>query len=94
MLAKNRVAVMAIMRSLIAAAVMAGFLAGPAYAQKAKKQQNDALVAEELQKRKDAEAIDREYKSTLQRTRKEVTETHVNDPWANMRGNDASKAKR
>jgi len=41
----------------------------------------------------DAEAIDKQYRSALDRTRKEATEVRV-DPWSNMRGPDNSKTKR
>jgi hypothetical protein len=90
-LAKNPVAVMAIMRSLIVGAVIAGCLAGPAYAQKDKP--NPLKIDEDL-RRKDDEAIDKQYKSTLERTRKDTIETRATDPWSNMRGSDDSKTKR
>jgi hypothetical protein len=83
---------MAIMRWLIVGAVMAGCLAGPVCAQGRKAPAGPS--AEDLQKKQDAEIIDRQYKSTLERTRSEKAETRANDPWANMRGNDNSKTKR
>jgi hypothetical protein len=48
---------------------------------------------EDKQKIKDAEAIDKQYKSTLRSTDPAATPVHV-DPWQNMRGTDDSKAKR
>jgi hypothetical protein len=92
-LAENRVAVMANLRTLIVGAVMTGCLAGPVYAQQQKEDPNP-LRREEIQRRKDDEAIDKQYKSTLQRTRKDTTETRSSDPWQNMRGGDDSKTKR
>ena len=80
---------MAVLRALIVSAVLAGCLAGPAYAQK----ENPLKIDEDL-KRKDSEAIDREYKSTLQRTHKDATETRPTDPWQNMRGAEDPKTKR
>ena len=71
---------------------MAGCLAGPVYAQV--KKEATPMQLEEEQKKRDAEAVDRQYKSTLDRTRKETTETRGNDPWSNMRGTDNSKTKR
>ncbi|HEY1310188.1 MAG TPA: hypothetical protein VGF02_04495 [Pseudolabrys sp.] len=41
-------------------------------------------------KRKDAETIDKQYKSTLQKTNRDVVETRT-DPWQNMRGADDAK---
>lgn len=85
---------MAIMRSIIIGAVLAGCVAGPALAQKSKGSEN-ALKIEEDQRRKDDAAIDRQYRATLERTRKNTpVQTNVNDPWTNMRSADDSKAKR
>jgi hypothetical protein len=79
------------LRALIAGALMAGCLAGPVYAQK---QKDNPLKIDEDLRRKEGEEIDKQYKSTLQRTRKETTETRSMDPWSNMRGTDDSKTKR
>ena len=68
---------------------MVGCLAGPAYAQKV----NPLKVEEDL-RRKEGEAIDQQYKATLQRTRKDTTETRTIDPWQSTRGTDDSKTKR
>jgi len=74
------------------ATVVLAALTGAAFAQRMKKD-DDPAVMEHRQKKMDAEAIDREYKSTLDRTRKEATEVRV-DPWSNMRGPGDSKTKR
>ena len=80
------------MRRLAISAVLLGILAGPAYAQNSKG--DDApIMLDEKSKRQDAEAIDKRYKSTLDKTRKDTVETR-SDPWSNMRGADDSKTKR
>jgi len=70
---------------------MAGCLAGPVYAQK--KGENPLKIDEDL-RRKDDEEIDRQYKSTLQKTRKDAAETRPVDPWQNIRGAEEPKTKR
>lgn len=47
-------------------------------------------TAEEIQRRRDAEALDRQYKSTLKRTQQDTAPVR-NDPWQNMRGSDNVK---
>jgi hypothetical protein len=86
--AKNRVLAM---KRLIAATVALGVLTGPVVAQPAK--EDDPIIMDQKQKKKDAEALDRQYKTTLEKTRKETTEPK-SDPWSNMRGTDDSKTKR
>ena len=71
-------------------ALMAGCLAGPVYAQK---NENPLKVDEDLKRKDDAE-IDRQYKSTLQKTRKDAAETRPVDPWQNIRGAEEPKTKR
>lgn len=84
---------MAILRALIVGAVIAGCLAGPVYAQK---RQGPAIPAgpDDTQKRKDAETVDKQYKATLERTRKDIVVSPAADPWQTMRGSDDSKTKR
>ena len=54
------------------------------------------MQMEQEQKKKDAEAIDKQYKATLDRIKRNETQTEIraNDPWSNMRGHDDSKPKR
>jgi hypothetical protein len=85
------VAVVANLRVLIAGTVMAACLAGPAYAQH-RPGPNIPTAPEDVQKRRDAEAVDRQYKATLQRTKKDAAAPV--DPWQNLRGADDSKTKR
>ena len=77
---------------MIVGAVLAGCLAGPAYAQKAPDE--TPMQADEKQKARDADSIDRQYKSTLQRTRNggsTAATPPADDPWSNMRGSSDSK---
>ena len=90
-LAKTRVAVMSVLRALIAGVLMVGCLSGSAHSQKPEK---TPLQLDDEQKKKDAEAIDRQYKSTLDRTRKGAVVAPVSDPWQSMRGTDDTKTKR
>lgn len=86
---------MAVMRTIIAGAVLAGCLAGPAFAQKAPDQ--TPMQIEEKQKQRDAAEIDQQYKSTLKRTRSgggTAAAPAADDPWSNMRGSGDSKPKR
>ena len=78
------------MKKLIAATVVLAFLTGPVFAQASKG--DDPIILDQKQKKKDAEEIDKRYKSTLDKTRQETTAVK-SDPWSNMRGADDSKAK-
>jgi hypothetical protein len=86
---------MSVIRSILVGAVLATCFVGPLYAQ-AQQKELTPMQLEEQQKAKDNIALDRQYKSTLQRTRGGGTapEAKSTDPWANMRGDDSSKAKR
>jgi hypothetical protein len=46
---------------------------------------------EEMQKKRDAEALERQYKSTLERTSKPDAAPVRTDPWANMRSTETPK---
>jgi hypothetical protein len=81
------------MARYIVAIVMLAVVAGPTLAQERKAAPANPLAVEDKQKIKDAEAIDKQYKSTLRSTDPAATPVHV-DPWQNMRGTDDSKAKR
>lgn len=43
-------------------------------------------------KERDRESIDKQYRTTLQKTRSNET-SHADDPWANMRGDADVKPK-
>ena len=76
------------MRKLVAGAVALAILSGPAFAQK---REDDPLEILDRDKKQQAEALDKQYKRTLDRTRKTSDTTPRTDPWANMRGQNDSK---
>jgi hypothetical protein len=80
------------MKRLLAATLALAFFTGPVFAQPAR--DDDPVILKDKAKTRDAEDIDRQYKSTLDKTRKTTQETTRTDPWSNMRGGDDSKAKR
>ncbi len=68
----------------IAIGLMILALAGlPAMAQRGAEKPPDP---QEMQKKREAEALDRQYKSTLERTNRQDVAPARTDPWANMRG--------
>jgi hypothetical protein len=88
---------MRVIKAIIAGALLTGCLAGPVYAQMSPDKDGDSpLQLEEKQKQREAASVDRQYKSTLQRTRGGATTaaTPVDDPWSNMRGSSDTKTKR
>lgn len=86
---------MAIKRSFIIGALMALPLAGPAYPQAESRTPKSPMQIEADEKKKDALAIDKQYKGTLDRTRTPGTAAQSPaDPWQNMRGADEAKTKR
>ena len=86
-------------KTIIVGALLAGYLAGPVYAQGMSPGNDDSpMKLEEKQKRLEAASVDKQYKSTLQRTRggggNSTAATPVDDPWSNMRGSSDTKPKR
>jgi len=79
----------AIMGKYIVAALLLAAIAGPVFAQVIP---DDPAVLDRLQKKKDAEALDKQYKSTLKNTDQSGAPVKT-DPWATMRGSDNSKPK-
>jgi hypothetical protein len=78
------------MRRFIIGLALLAACAAPSHAQRAQKPDN-ALSPDERVAKSVADEVDRQYKATLTKTRKDV-DTRV-DPWSNMRGADASKPK-
>jgi hypothetical protein len=76
------------MRKITLAVLLLAGLAGTAYAQQGKE---DPYAAQDAAKARSAAALDKQYQMILQLTDKGTT-VKV-DPWRNMRGTDASKAK-
>jgi hypothetical protein len=85
---------MAILRALIAGAIIAGCLTVPVHAQQQRKGAPAPPNPADMQKQRDAEAIDKQYKATLERTRKDAAEAPAKDPWQNLRSSDDAKTKR
>jgi len=82
------------MKRVIVATVGLAFLTalvGPAFAQPA--DENDPMVLDQKEKKKELEEIDKRYKATLQKTRKDGPSERI-DPWANMRSGGNANAKR
>jgi flagellar biosynthesis/type III secretory pathway M-ring protein FliF/YscJ len=79
------------MARYIVAIVLLAIIAGPALAQR--KTNENELAVEAEQKKKEHEAIEKQYNSTLKNTGNAATPTRI-DPWQNMRGADDSKTKR
>jgi hypothetical protein len=80
------------MARYIVAIVLLAIIAGPALAQH-KKGPDNPMVEEYARKKKDAEAIEKEYSAARKNIDQTATPTRV-DPWQNMRGADDSKTKR
>ena len=78
------------MRKLLASAVILAILSSPAFAQLQQKKEDDPLMVLEKEKQKKAEALDKQYKQMMERSRKD-TETPKTDPWSNMRTPNDSK---
>jgi len=77
------------MKKLVVSAITLGLLSGPALAQASRS--DDPIMIKEREKQQQAEALDKQYKRTLDQTRKESETPVRNDPWANMRGPNDSK---
>ncbi len=76
------------MKKAVACLVAFAVLSGPAFAQKSK--DDSPLVQEQNRKKKDVEAVDQQYQSTLKQTGNSGVTVRV-DPWQNMRGTTDSK---
>ncbi len=68
---------------------MLAILSGPAFAQRSR--DDDPIMIQERDKKQQAEALDKQYKKTLDQTRKESDAPRNNDPWSNMRGQNDGK---
>jgi hypothetical protein len=75
------------MRKLVVSAIALGFLTSPAFAQA---RDDDPIMIQEREKKQEAEKLDKQYKRTMDQTRKEV-DAPRKDPWANMRGSNDGK---
>jgi hypothetical protein len=78
------------MKKIIIATATLALLAAPALAQK-RGQQAQQPSAEDMDKKRQSEALDQQYKATLKRMDKDGAATRT-DPWSNMRDSaDATK---
>ena len=77
------------MKKIIASAIVLGILTGPVFAQKSR--DDDPIMIQERDKQQQAQALDKQYKRTLDQTRKDGSAPVRSDPWANMRGQNDSK---
>jgi hypothetical protein len=76
------------MKRFTLGAVILALLATPVYAQKRKAAPE--ATPEELQKKRDAETVDRNYNSALKRMEQPGSAGRT-DPWSNMRGPSEGK---
>jgi hypothetical protein len=81
------------MKRLTLSAILLAMLAGQAYAQQPSMEDKDPIILEQERKKKDAIDVDKQYKSTLEKTNQGIAPVR-NDPWSSMRGADDSKTKR
>ena len=77
-------------RFLVALALLAA-IAAPAFAAE---RPDDPQVIERAEKKKEAEAREKEYNTTIRATTPGAATTTRSDPWRNMRGGDDSSGKR
>jgi hypothetical protein len=77
------------MRKILLSAVALAILSGPAFAQQSR--DDDPIMIQERDKQQQAQSLDKQYKRTLDQTRKESDTPVRTDPWANMRGQNNGK---
>jgi hypothetical protein len=78
------------MRRITIGVVLLAVLATPVFAQNRGRQE----TPEEIQKKKEAETVDQQYKSTLKRMKQDDATPVRADPWANMRAPGSNDGKR
>jgi len=76
------------MRTIVASTIALAILSGPAFAQA---RPDDPIMIQERDKQQQREALDKQYKRTLDQTRKENGPAPRSDPWSNMRGQSDGK---
>jgi len=79
------------MARLIVAIVLLAIIAGPVFAQQ--KPAENPLAAEDRERKKEAEKVDKQYNAMRKHFDQAATPTNV-DPWQNMRGANDPKAKK
>jgi len=79
------------MRRIAVAILLLAIFATPVFAQGGRARQD---TPEDIQKKRDAENVDQQYKSTLKRMRQDDAAPVRADPWANMRASSPTDGKR
>jgi len=84
------------MKRIAVGLALLAMLAAPVLAQEeeSQKDKDNLLLQQWKTKQRENADIEKQYKRTLQQVDKGSTAAASNDPWANMRGTDASKPKR
>jgi hypothetical protein len=82
------------MRRLTIGVILLAMLAVPASAQRGGGGGGRQETPEEILKKKDSEAVDKQYNSTLKRLKQDDATPVRTDPWANMRAPATNDAKR
>jgi hypothetical protein len=77
------------MRRATIGVILLALLALPASAQEKRE-----VTTDEILKKKDSEAVDKQYDSTMKRLKQDGTTPVRTDPWANMRAPATSDNKR
>ena len=77
------------MRRIVLGVTMLALLAGPALAQRRQVPPSSQPKAEDIQKKRERDEVDRRYQETLRRTPSKAPAKV--DPWANMRGEPAKQ---
>jgi hypothetical protein len=78
------------MKKLAVTAFILGTLTAPGFAQS---KDPEPLELIDRDKKQQAEAVDKQYKKMMDRTRKESDAQQRSDPWSNMRPPNEGKAK-
>ncbi len=78
------------MRRVAIGVMLLAMLAVPASAQQDKRE----VTREEILKKKDTEAVDKQYDSTMKRLKQDDATSVRADPWANMRAPATNDSKR
>ena len=80
------------MRHIAVGILLLAIFATPVFAQGGGQARQD--TPEEIQKKRDTESVDQQYKSTLKRMRQDDAAPVRADPWANMRASSPTDGKR
>jgi hypothetical protein len=78
------------MRRIATGIVLLAMLTAPAFAQRGGRQD----TPEEIQKKREVEALDKQYDSTVKRLKQDDATPVRTDPWANMRSPAPTDGKR